>query len=63
MSCNVLEVSWTTLTNNSNEGFTCLVLGLLLDGLWLDGHLGHLFKLYMYIYILTYVYFKKVLGS
>lgn len=50
MSCNVLEVSWTTLTNNSNEGFTCLVLGFLLNGLWLDGHLGHLFKLYMYMY-------------
>ena len=34
---NVSGVSWETLTNNSKEGFSCLVLGILLDGLWLLG--------------------------
>ena len=29
--------SWATLINNSKEGFSCLILELLLDGLWLLG--------------------------
>lgn len=28
-------VSWTTVTNNSEEGFSYLVLGFLLDSLWI----------------------------
>jgi hypothetical protein len=33
--CNVLGISWTTLINNSNEGFSCLVLEFSSGGLWL----------------------------
>lgn len=29
-----MRVSWTTLSNNLNECFSCLVLGFLLYGLW-----------------------------
>ena len=32
---NALGVSWITLTNTSNRRFSCLVLEVLLDGLWL----------------------------
>ena len=31
----VLGVSWTALANESGEDFSCLLLGLLLGGLWL----------------------------
>lgn len=33
----VLGVSWIPLTNNLNGHFLCLVLGVLLDNLWLLG--------------------------
>jgi hypothetical protein len=35
MVYSVLEVSWTTLTNTSEENFPCSMLGFLLGGLWL----------------------------
>jgi hypothetical protein len=31
----VLGVYWTSLTNNAEEGFLCMVMGFLLDGIWL----------------------------
>lgn len=31
----VLGACWTTLSNNTKEGFLCLVLGFLLGGPWL----------------------------
>lgn len=33
IACNVLEVFWTILANNSKESFSYLVLGFLLDSL------------------------------
>jgi hypothetical protein len=33
IACDVLRVSWTILSNNSKEDFSCLVLGFLLDDL------------------------------
>jgi hypothetical protein len=36
-ACNGLGVSWTSLSNNPKGGFSCQVLGFLLDNRWLWG--------------------------
>lgn len=55
-----LEFSWKTSTNNSKRGFSCSVLGVLLDSLWLLGEalsvqMGDFFKFCVYIYMHTLV--------
>jgi hypothetical protein len=47
--CNVLGISRLSLTNNSKSDFSCLVLGILLDDLWLL--LGEAGSIYIPIYI------------
>lgn len=57
----VLEVSWRSLTNNSKESLSYLVLEFLLDALWfLEGELSaqvEKLNLTIYMYMLTYLYF------
>lgn len=57
----VLGISWTALANNSKEGFLCLIMGLLLSGLWfLEGGLSvqmrNVCQNYVYIYTQNYMY-------
>lgn len=59
---NVLGVLWTTLTSNSKEGFSCLVLGFLLDSGQLLGealpvYKENLFKVYTQTYMHS-IYFE-----
>lgn len=55
VACIVLAASWTTVTNNSKEGFSCPVLGSLLDGIWiLEGSLLAYMRKFYVNYIQTY---------
>lgn len=49
---NVFEVSWTVLTNNSKEIFSCLLWKILLDGFWL---LKRVLSVQMRIFPLNYM--------
>lgn len=54
-----LGMCWTSLTNKSKESFSCLVLGFLLDGLWLlKGALLVCIEKKLFIYIQTYVHYR-----
>lgn len=52
----ILGACWTTLTNNTKEGFLCLVLGVLLGSPWLlEGSLSAQMRKFHLRYICIFI--------